>query len=258
VENCKLNKNMNYRLNINEVDLSAFLIALGFTMEEYTINNYIDLNTGKSRPKSGAWRFSDYSEFKQLGNAENVVKSYKLPEKGKPIKNIAERAKLTAHNYQVLKSVVLENKPLMQLNGDGYTMLKNDNGNTVTIADSTYFTTDETTDLMLIAIACAMGCRVATYYFDANKMLHVMLYASSDGTSVKRIEQEKQKALNDNSENDFNDVAVLVATGINRKELLSGVYSKERVVLIRGTKHAIFDKDANEETKQKILEELNA
>lgn len=246
---------MNYRLNINEVDLSAFLIALGFTMEEYTVTSYIDLNTGNKRPKSGAWRFADYSTFTDLGNAENVVKCYKLPEKGKPCANIAERAKLVAHNYQVLKSVILENKPLMQLNGDGYTMLKNDNGNQVAIADNTYFAADETTDLMLIAIACAMGCRVASYYFDANKMLHVMLHAAADGTSIKRIEREQQKTA---TENDYSTLAVLVATGINRKELLSGVWNTEKVVLIRGSKRAIFDKNANAETKQKILEAMNA
>ncbi len=248
---------MNYNLNINEVDLAAFLIALGFEMQNYTVTSTIDFNQNNKRYKSGAWIFSDYSIYKELGDCTNVLKKYKLPEKGERPKNIAEYAKLTAHNYQVLKSVLTENKPLKQIIGSGYTMLKNENGDFIPISKESFYKLDETRDLMNVAIACALGCRVANYFFNEKRELVVCLYPSTDGITPILIEKEKQNpAVED--ETNFNLLPVLIAYSINRKELLKGVYQNEKIRIIRGSKQGIFNKNASEEIKERIIKELNA
>lgn len=249
---------MNYNLKINTVDLAAFLIALGFEMKNYTVTAYIDLNDrNRKRPKSGSWDFADNSKnFTELGDCKSVIEKYKLPTKGEPIKNMAELAKLTAHNYQVLKSVLTENKPLLQIIGDGYTVLKNDNGASIPISNSTLFKFDETTDLMTVAIGCAMGCKIGSYYFDENKQLHITLYAPANGITIKRIEDAKNNEAVEDLTN-YEPLNVLLATSINRKELMKGIYNKERICLIRGDKRAYFDKNADEELKKKILERMN-
>jgi len=249
---------MNYKLEINNVDLAAFLIALGFEMMNYTVTSYIDLNDrNRKRPKSGSWDFADISKnFTELGDCKSVIEKYKLPKKGEPIKNLAELAKLTAHNYQVLKSVLTENKPLMQIIGDNYTVLKNDNAANIPNSNSTLFKLDETSDLMTVAIGCAMGCKIGSYYFDENKQLNICLYASTNGISIKRIEQAKNNEAVEDL-NNYEPLFVMLATSINRKELMKGIYNNEQICLIRGSKKAYFDKNADDETKKKILERMN-
>lgn len=248
---------MNYSLKINEVDLAAFLIALGFEMEDYSITKTIDLNQNKKRYISGSWSFSDHSLYKEMGDAQSVLRKYKLPEKGQQVKNIAEYAKLTAHNYQVLKSVLVERKPLMQIHGDGYTILKNENGVFIPEMNSNLYKLDETKDLMNVAISCALGCRVANYCFNEKQELIVSLYPSSNGITPLFIEKEKQNpAVED--ETNYNILPVLLAYSINRKELLRGVYNQERIKIIRGNKQGIFYKSSDDSVKEKILKELNA
>lgn len=226
-------------------------------MKGYTVTSFIDLNDRtQTRPKSGSWSFDDTSIFNEMKDCQSVCESFILPSKGKKIKNLGELCKLTAHNYQVLKSVVLENKQLMQIIGDGYTMLKNDNGSDISICSSSLFKLDETTDLMTVAIACSLGGKISNYYFDQNKQLHIALETGS-GINLSKIEDAKLNLNYDEQKNSLDPLSVLIAYADNRKELLSGVYNRNRICLIRGEKRAFFDKDAPEELKKRILEEMN-
>lgn len=179
---------MNYNDKINNVDMAAYLIALGYEMEQYIVTSYIDLNDrSRIRPKSGSWQFNDISTgFKKYGDCKEAIEKYKLPQKGSKIENLGELCKLFAHNYQVLKSVVNDNKELMQIRGDGYTVLKNENGSSIPISCSSLFPLDETQNIITVAIHTALGGRIEGYYFDENKILHVKL--SNNPYSLKQIE----------------------------------------------------------------------
>lgn len=245
---------MNYTIGVDEVDQAALLIALGYELQDYTITTTIDLNQteAQKRHKSASWQFSDHSRgCKDYGTAQQVIEGYKLPTKGKPISNTLQAAKLAAHNYQVLKSVILRGEPLEQIEGDGYFMLKNANGVAIPKSD----TVQGSTDLASIAIAAALGCRIVAYSLYAGR-LSVEMVAAHNGITLSEVEQEKDK---DNPDTDnYNLLPTLVAAFLNRQELMSGIYARQQVVLTRGSKQAIFSANADEKLKKRILKELNA
>ena len=245
---------MNYSIGVDEVDQAALLIALGYELQNYTIITSIDLNSpqAQKRHKSAAWQFSDHSKGCQdYGTAQQVLEGYKLPTKGKPISNTLQAAKLAAHNYQVLKSVILHGEPLMQIDGDGYTMLKNANGVAIPKSEGG----EGSSDIASIAIAAALGCKIVAYSLDAGR-LSVEMIAAHNGITLSMIEQEKDNA---NPEPDnYNLLPTLVAAFMNREELMRGIYARQQVVLTRGSKQAIFSANADEKLKQRILKELNA
>lgn len=117
-----------------------------------------------------------------------------MPEKSQKIKNVAELAKLTAHNYQVLKSVVTENKPLKQIVCNGYTMLKNDNANE--IPNQINNEDERTTNLMNIAICSSLGGIITGY-----EMKNGLLTISMNERYLSDIERDFCK----DDENDFSD-----------------------------------------------------
>ena len=250
---------MNYTIGVDEVDRAALLIALGYELKDYSINTCYDLNgaTPQKRGKSASYNFADHSQgCKSFGMAQDVLEDYKLPDKGKPIANALQAAKLAAHNYQVLKSVILQNEPLQQIEGKGYFMLKNANGLSVPNADNQHLLVDSSSDLSAIAIAAALGCKVSAYSLDAGR-LSVWMAASADGITLAQIEQEKNNP-NLNDEDNYNLLPVLVATFLNREELIKGIYARQQVILKRGSKIAIFPANTDEKMKKRIIEKLNA
>ena len=218
----------------------------------------IDLNsaTAQKRHKTASYTFSDYSKgCQEFGTARKVLEGYKFPDKGKPITNTLQAAKLAAHNYQVLKSVILHGEPLMQIEGNGYTMLKNANGVAIPKSDDGLLLSYGSSDLSAIAIAAALGCKVSSYSLEAGK-LSVFMTAAPNGVTLAMIEQEKDNpSVTD--ETNYNLLPVLVATFINREELIKGIYAKQQVILMRGSKTAIFAANADETLKKRILKELN-
>lgn len=245
---------MDYSLKVNDVSLASFLIALGFAMRSYDVVSTLDLNSNAKRPKSATWKFDDTSMFyNKLGCCEDVIKLYKLPEKYKPCTNLAQYAKLCNHNYQVLKSVITENKPLKQIVTPYYTMLKNDSG------EGEYIPTGfnvGTKSLSAVAIAATLGCEINSYNYDGNQLI-VNVETNKEGMNAGVTEH----LLNEyavGSDNDYDPLHVLVAMMLNRKELMSGIYSNEKVAVHRGDGLIYFDKNASEELKQKLLDGLNS
>lgn len=245
---------MNYTVRVEVVDEAALLLALGYELRDYSIITSIDLNgeVAQKREKTANYEFSDNSSgCNEYGTAEEVLEGYKMPVKGQSIKTLLERAKLAAHNYQVLKSVILKGEPLQYLEGKGYYMLKNANGVTIPSDDTAEGESSE--DLASIAIAAAMGCKVISYRLEAGR-LTVTMAANKDNLTVSRIEQEKNK---EDNESDYSHLSVLVAAFMNREELIKGIYARQEIMLIRGSKQAIFSANADEKLKKRILLELN-
>jgi hypothetical protein len=93
---------MNYTVRVDEVDRAALLLALGYELKAYTIITSIDLNNAQAqkREKTATYVFTDDSKgCKDYGTAEDVVKNYRMPDKGQSVKTVLQRAKLAAHNY---------------------------------------------------------------------------------------------------------------------------------------------------------------
>lgn len=250
---------MNYTIGVEEVDRAALLIALGYECTDYTITTSVDLNSAvaQKRAKTASYTFSDYSKgCQEFGTAQKVLEGYKFPDKGQSIANTLQAAKLAAHNYQVLKSVILHNEPLQQIVGNGYVMLKNANGESVPKSDEGLLLSHGSSDLAAIAIAAALGCKVASYSLQAGS-LSVFMTASSNGITLAMIEGEKDNPTT-LAEDNYSLLSVLVATFLNREELIKAIYAKQQVMLMRGSKSAIFSTNADEQLKKRILKELNA
>lgn len=247
---------MNYNLKINDVSLAALLIALGYKMKNYDVITGLDLNNGIKREKSASFSFNDISDlFRDYGSADNIVKLFQLPKRSQKCLNLCEYAKLAAHNYQVLKSVILENKVLKQIECDGYYMLKNDSLNADAINIDYSPCTLDTTDLDAIAIASALGCPIKMYN-TTNDRLSVCMGYSKDYMSILAVES-LLKEENSGPDNDFSPLYVLVAMFLNRKALMSGIYSNEKIVIQRGDGLVFFDKNAPEGLKERLLDEIN-
>lgn len=248
-------KIMNYTVRVEEVDSASLLMALGYECQEYTIMTNIDLNgaTPVKREKTASYQFADISDgCKDYGTAKQVLEGYKLPSKGQSIKTVLERAKLAAHNYQVLKSVILHAEPLQQIEGKGYTMLKNANGVNIPDRIDSGEKLEQSSDIASIAIACAMGCKVKSYLLESGRLSVAII--PNDKLTISRIEQEKN---NTDDEDNYSDLSVLVAAFSNREELIKGIYARQQVMLTRGSKKAIFSANAKQELKNRILKELN-
>lgn len=247
---------MNYTVEVDEVDSAALLIALGYECRKFVIISCVDISYSEPMKlgKRAQYEFGDESKgCKKYGSADEVLAAHNLPLKGKTCNNVIERAKLAAHNYQVLKSVIMNNQPLQQIKGDGYTMLKNANGESVAQSHDTVGSSE---NLASIAIAAAMGCKVCSYSLE-NGRLVVVMDANKDGLTLGKIDQMlHNEDLVD--EDNYNDLEVLVATFLNREQLIKGVFADKKVMLMRGSKTAIFSPDATESMKKRILEHLNA
>lgn len=172
-----------------------------------------------------------------------------MPLKGHNASNIGEYAKLSAHNYQVLKSVIMEGGELKQIPAKNYTMLKNQNGDYIPKER----TENMTDDLAKISVYCALGGLIKSYYLDENNRLFVKL--EKDFKEFDRIKEELLNGSHDLANYDF--LPILTAMTINRRELMTGIYTAEQVCVMRGEKKAIIAKNATEEVKQKVLSALN-
>ena len=199
----------------------------------------------------GRETFSSYCT--DAGNIEKVLKRFSFPYQGEDAVNVYQLTKIAAHNYQVLKSVILSGKKLQQLHGPNYTIFKNNNGENITGDD---WGQHCSSDIASIAIAGALGCKIVSYSMINNK-LFVRMNQSKDGISLGMIEALKQDYTIANISN-FNTLPVLIAMFINREQLRNEIYEQHKSVMItRGDKLVMFGKDASDSLKRKALKFIN-
>lgn len=231
-----------FTLPINSVDFAALLYTLGFEMKDFEILHHIKMEERNKREKTAIFEFSDTSESGLT--LQSVKNNYAFPPKNKKASHIAQFAKICAHNYQVLKSVVRDNRPLQQIKGENYCILKNMNGSDV-IGDETDY---HTTDLSIVAIASALGFEISTYSI-ADGILTVY-YTES-------IQEIVDKWLTDDHDDDYGYLSVLINTCKNRNAMMEETYAKQTLHLSSGYKQVLLPKNCSEELKKKITEFLN-
>lgn len=243
-----------FTTNVSSLDLSALLVSLGYPLYDVKATHHIDLNAFNNRPRpvSATWHFGTTSPYaRNLGTIDKVIKKYSFPGKGENALNVFQYAKIAAHNYQVLKSVVLDGAFLQQLYGPNYVILKNNNGyiveNTVTYG--------ATSDLAAVAIACALGCRCTSWHL-SNGVLYVAT-DTHDGINANVIAQMKDDPAIA-SESNFDILPVLICTFINREQLQKEIHeNQKKIMLTRGDRMAFFEKGASESLKRKVLAFIN-
>jgi hypothetical protein len=250
-----MNNCYKFTTKIDSLDIAALLVTLGYELKEVKCVNHIDLNSQSHapRPISASWHFSTHSSYcPEAGHVEKVIKKYEFPYQGDSTVNVYQIAKIAAHNYQVLKSVILNGEKLQQKEGPNYTVLKNNNGDNIE-KEVIYGASCDTAS---IAIAAALGCKVSSYCI-VNDRLYVNMLPSKDGITLKMIEDMKQDQSIANTLN-FNTLPVLVAMFINRDILKKEIYEQNKTVLItRGEKIAMINKNASDSIKQRALKFIN-
>jgi hypothetical protein len=131
-------------------------------------------------------------------------------------------------------------------------VLKNNNGESI----ETEMIYGASCDTASIAIAAALGCKVSSYCI-VNDRLYVNMLPSNDGITLKMIEDMKHDQAVANVLN-FNTLPVLVAMFINRDALKKEIYEQTKSVMItRGDKIVMFNKNASDSLKQKALKFIN-
>lgn len=247
--------NFNFSSAVDSLDEASLLVTLGFELKEVKVVNHINLNSQNHspRPINASWTFSKTSPFcPDAGSIQSVLRKFAFPYTGEAAYNVYQLAKIAAHNYQVLKSVILYGEKLQQIGGPNYTILKNNNGEEI----SREILYGASNDISSIAIAAALGCKIVAYNL-MNGKLYVNMLPSNDGISLQMIENMKhdQAAM---SGNNFNTLPVLVGMFINRQLLMKEIHEQKKSVLItRGDKLVMFGKDTSDELKHKALKFIN-
>lgn len=241
----------NFTTDIDSLDTAALLVTLGFNLKEVKVVNHINLNSDNHapRPISASWHFEKLSPYcPDAGDIQKVLKRYSFPYPGEEAHNVYQLAKIAAHNYQVLKSVILKGEVLQQIEGPNYVVLKNNNGDTID-KELIY---GSSCDIASIAIAAALGCKVSSYCI-VNDRLYVNMLPSKDGITLKMLEDMKQDNAIANELN-FNTLPVLVAMFVNRDILKKEIYEQTKSVMItRGDKLVMFNKNASDKIKHQAL-----
>lgn len=234
--------NNSFSCSVKSLDFAALLYSLGFDMIQFEVVHHINMENKDKRDKSAIFEFSTTS--KSGLTLQKIKDNYILPEKGKAADNIGQFAKLTSHNYQILKSVITDNRPLQQIEGLNYYLLKNMNGNDPTGQKTNYFTSD----ISIIAIASALGYSISSYIIDNNKLI---VYFDED---IKEIVD----CYNNDDDNDYYDnLTVLVAMMKNRKMMMSETHAKHTLHITNGHKQVIVNKNMSPELNKKVIDFIN-
>lgn len=228
---------------VNGVDEASLLIALCFPCEQPNLVKTVDC-TSQSRPAPDrlVWRFADTSPSGYTLAAARLA--FRLPKRNNAAGDIFQRARLAACNYQALKSA-LRGEPLTALSGGNYTLLRNGDGTRVPpLSPGTPGTSSH---LPSVAIACAMGCRLAA----AGRALDILHVFPAPGQQitpefVQSYGASEEAARPDN----FSELAVLCAMFRNRAVLMEQVYGR-RVVFRNGGRAAIVSGNASEKLADK-------
>ena len=231
-----------FTVPVSSMDLAALLCSLGFEMTYFEIIHHIKMEEKDKRHKTAVFKFSDTSESGL--SLKKVRDDYIFPQKGQPARNVCEFAKIAAHNYQILKSVILENRPLQIIRGENYCILKNMNGQHIEGMKTDYCSSD----LSVIAIAAALGFNITHYTMEDGKLV---VYFDEE---LLYIENEFKVDRDDNS---YEYLAVLVNAFKNRKILMEETFAKHTLHLSNGFRQVIVGKDMGDNLKKKVMDFLN-
>lgn len=235
-----------FTVPVSSMDLAALLCTVGFEMKQFEIIHHIKMEDKDKREKTAIFEFSN--ETPQGLSLSKVKNNYIFPDKNTKATHFAQLAKIAAHNYQVLKSVIKENRPLQQIQGENYTILKNMNGSPIPTIVKSLGNNNQTQDLQVIAVASALGNSICGYSIE-NETLTV--YFENE---IDEVIREFEVDTDDES---MDYLSILVNTFKNRKFLMEETWAKHTLHLSNGYKQVIVNKEMGEKLKKKVLEFLN-
>ena len=237
-----MNKTSKFTVPISSMDFAALLCSLGFEMKHFEIIHHIKMEEKERRSKSAVFEFDDYCDAGY--SLKTVKENYIFPDKGKEANHFSQFAKIASHNYQILKSVIKEERPLQQIIGENYIMLKNMNGQPLDGDITNHFTCD----LSVIAIATALGFEISAYDFiDGNLVVYFK----------ESIDYILKDWNTDKDDDNFNNLSILVNMFKNRKFLMEETYAKHTLHLSNGERQVIVGKNMSDVLKKKVMDFLN-
>lgn len=234
---------------IDSVDIAALLLAYGFDMRAFKVytEKNLDSQHKKEAPRRAYWEFSSTSKYNNLALSD-VLRKYKLPRHGEAPANDFERAAIVDKNYQALKSVVIQGKPLFQVDCNGYIYLTNTSGVPVKVDNLCENCT--LSDFDTIAIAAALNCKITR----ASKNLGVFsvdMAGTKEGLNPLAIMVCK-RSPEVKDINNYSTIPVLFAMMSNRRALMDSIFDK-RLVLCRAGRRVVIPKNADDNFISKIL-----
>ena len=237
-----MNKTNKFTVPVSSMDFAALLATLGFEMKHFEIIHHIKMENRDKRTKTAVFEFADTSE--SGCSMKGVKENYSFPDKGKEATHFSQYAKIAAHNYQILKSVIKDNRPLQQIIGENYCILKNMNGTEIEGEETPY----KTSELSVIAIASALGYNISSYKIVDDNL--VVYYNES-------IEEIMNEWMTDRDDDTYDYLNILINTFKNRKFLMEETYAKHTLHLMNGEKQVIVGKNMDEKLKKKVTDFIN-
>ncbi len=228
--------NFSFNTSVSGVDEAALLIALCFPCKPPQLVKSVNVSSqGKDIPSRLVWHFAAKSPAGYNINAARLA--FHLPKRSQLASDIFQRARIAACNYQALKSA-LRGEPLTALSGGNYTLLRNGDGTPVPpLSPGTPCTSSH---LPSVAIACALGCRLAA----AGRALDILHVLPAPGQQITPEYVQSYGASEEAARpENFSDLAVLCAMFKNRAVLMEQAYGR-RVVFRNGSRAAIVSGDA--------------
>lgn len=231
---------------VSGVDEAALLIALCFPCKPPQLIKTINVSSqARDIPDRLTWHFAAKSPAGY--NINNARLAFRLPRRNHLANDIFQRARIAACNYQALKSA-LRGEPLTSLDGENYTLLRNGEGSPVPHLSPG--TPGTSAHLPSIAIACALGCRLAA----AGRALDILHALPAPGQPVTpELIQNYGTSEEASRPDNFSDLAVLTAMFKNRAVLMEQAYGR-RVVFHRGSRAAIVSGDSSEKLIDKAYD----
>lgn len=242
---------MIYNTEIFGLDEAAFLIALGFPLQTVSKIETVDLNSQSSAslPDRLSWHFGDVST--QGLHIGAVQQSFKLPHPKARATSLGQRARLAACNFQALKSALISGAPLFQKRGNGWTLLRNGDGEPIPRLNETPAPGWCRTSAAL-AIACAFGSTLDGVAQHGGVFYGVPHPAAPGEMTPAKIEAFLLSPAPADP-TDYSDLAVMAAMFVMRSELLKIVNESRRVALTFGRKRAVLSAGASGVAKDKAF-----
>lgn len=229
------------------------MVALGFELKTAKCITNINLDSiTTGREKSAVFDFGDYNPRGE--NIKKYIADFVLPKAETAMVSVGKICKLASHNYQVLKSLIVEHRPLRQIRRGSFTLLKNDVGETVPDLGAMGSGLMWSSDLVHIAIACSFGCSIVGYRVIGSQYEFDVAPNNTGLNIVNIAESAKTPAMT--QEDNVSPLAVVICMFINRKLLVADYY-QQQLLITKGRKQAYIDKDSSQRVRELALQHLN-